>query len=332
MGSCVSMQQELDASEKYKDEDSHKPSTPNKTNSELCNVGFLKDEIPNWFPSQNAHKHISSQFTIKEKLGDGITASVYTILYRQTNSICALKRISRDDEFGRMQFTTEAQVLSKISHPSIIKYIDMLMDEKYYYLILEKCDYDLWSLMKKYKYLSETKCKRIIYGLLHGINYIHNKDLVHRDIKPENIVFSNETHVPKLIDFGDAEMAKPNKIYTEFVGTPPYMSPERLGKHNSIELKKSDLWSIGVLAYEMYCHQRCFKGDTQQKVFSNIICGNWNWNSNRMPSAQMKDFVSKCLDLNVDTRLSAQQALQHMWFDDKFITPESKQKIKLISC
>eukprot|EP01084_Bolivina_argentea_P019895 36992_1 len=201
---------------------------------------------------QNKTKQMGSCTSIippeSEKIGDGVSASVFTILYKKTNSICALKRISRTDKFGRMQFTTEAQCLSKISHPYIIKYIDMLMDDKYYYLILEKCDYNLWNLMAEKKHLSESECKRIIYALLSAIAHIHNKNLVHRDIKPENIVFTNKTHIPKLIDFGDAEMAKPNKIYTEFVGTPPYMSPERLGKHNSIELKKSDIWSIGVLA------------------------------------------------------------------------------------
>eukprot|EP01084_Bolivina_argentea_P086791 156836_1 len=267
----------------------------------------MKNEVPKWFPAS------SSTFTIKKKLGGGASGVVYSVLHKETNTMYALKRIRIDNKCSSIQFTTEARVLSRIKHPSIIKYINMFRDNKYYYLLLEKADYDLWGMMNPKKCLSEEQTKRIIYQLLESVVHIHKKNLVHRDIKPENIVFKD--NVPKLIDFGDAEMATPNKIYTELVGTPQYMSPERLQEHNAMELKKSDVWALAVVAYEMYSGKRCFDGNNQKHVFGQILCGDWKWNIDRIPSDEMKDFVEKCLCLDVEKRLSSAEALSHAWFN-----------------
>ena len=212
----------------------------------LSSDGYLNDQI--MVSSQNAHKDISKLFIKIEQIGTGCTGSIHSIKYLNNNKICAVKQIQKEDEFARMLFTTEARSLSKLKHASIIKYIDMLMDENYYYLITEKADYDLYHIMKQKGHISEKKTKKIMYGLFKAIYHIHKKNLVHRDLKPENIVFmSNDTNRPIIIDFGDAEMCKKGKTYNEFVGTPPYMSPERLGQHNADQLKKSDVWALVLL-------------------------------------------------------------------------------------
>ena len=251
------------------------------------------------------------------------------IIYRVTykNSNYAMKQISRDDEFARTLFITESRCLSKLKHSSIIEFVDMLMDKKYYYLIMEQCDYDLYHIMKRAGFISEKKTKKIVYGLLGAIYYLHSKNVAHRDLKPENIVFhDNNTNQPILIDFGDAEMCKKGKMYDEFVGTPPYMSPERLGEHNGEQLKKADIWALAVIAYEMYSGKRCFEGDTQKQVFSRILKGEWAWPKDRVPSQLMMDFINKCLNINSQQRISAKDALQHPWFAD--IIKEQQNKLK----
>ena len=126
---------------------------------------------------------------------------------------------TQNDQWGRMLFTTEARVLSKIRHKGIIRFVDMFFDEKYYYLVVDKADFDLYYVMKKKGHLSESKTRSISYSLLQALQYMHKKDLAHRDLKPENIVFkANDTDNPMLIDFGDAERARDDKTYTEFVG------------------------------------------------------------------------------------------------------------------
>ena len=160
---------------------------------------------------------------------------------------------------------------------------------------------------------------------------MHKKDLAHRDLKPENIVFkANDTNQPMLIDFGDAERARDDKTYTEFVGTPPYMSPERLDEHKGWQLKKADIWAVAVIAYEMYCGHRCFQGDSQKKVFGKILRGEWQWPSDRKPSQNMQDFISQCLNQDASLRPSAKEALSHTWFDKKRKEEEKQTKTKAI--
>merc|ERR1712228_739514 len=120
-------------------------------------------------------------------------------------------------------------------------------------------------------------------------------------------------------------IAKKGKIYTEFVGTPPYMSPERLGEYNCEQLKKSDIWAIGVIAYEMYSGKRCFEGDTQKQVFGKILRGEWSWKSERKPTDKMQDFIKQCLEMDTKKRLSADDALMHPWFADMNKKQECRQ-------
>eukprot|EP00484_Ammonia_sp_Unknown_P001542 CAMPEP_0197021756 /NCGR_PEP_ID=MMETSP1384-20130603/2690_1 /TAXON_ID=29189 /ORGANISM="Ammonia sp." /LENGTH=407 /DNA_ID=CAMNT_0042449661 /DNA_START=35 /DNA_END=1258 /DNA_ORIENTATION=+ len=267
-----------------------------------------------WFPRNHAHKAVRKLFKYRREIGEGCTGCIHEVEYQ--SQVCVMKRIEKGDEWGRMLFTTEARVLSKLRHAGIIQFIDMFMDDMYYYLLLEKADFDLAFVMKQKGHLSEGKTRRIVYALLKAVKYLHRKGLAHRDLKPENIVFvRSQTDCPRLIDFGDVDLAKDEKMYTEFVGTPPYMSPERLGEHNGYQLKKSDIWALGVIAYEMYTGERCFGGTTQKEVFGRIIGSKWSWPSGRTPSKTMQDFVRQCLNPDADQRLSAEQALQHEWFE-----------------
>ena len=285
----------------------------------LSQSRYLYD-IPHWFEKEKAHKDILKILKIHDRIGHGESGDVFNCTYKHKHY--AVKRTSKCDEFGSMTFTTEARSLSKLKHPSIIRYIDALMDEKYYYLVMEKAHYDLYYLMKRNGIMSEQDTKHIIYHILRGIAYMHKKKFVHRDIKPENIVFvtlPEENHVlqPLLIDFGDVAIVKEDKIYKEFVGTVPYMSPGRIGEHNAEQLMKSDVWAIACLAFEMVTGQRCFDGDTEQIIFGKILCGDWSWpNDQEKPSECMQSFVSQCLEMDVAQRLSAKDALQHEWFDD----------------
>eukprot|EP00484_Ammonia_sp_Unknown_P021015 CAMPEP_0197034044 /NCGR_PEP_ID=MMETSP1384-20130603/12265_1 /TAXON_ID=29189 /ORGANISM="Ammonia sp." /LENGTH=348 /DNA_ID=CAMNT_0042463919 /DNA_START=37 /DNA_END=1083 /DNA_ORIENTATION=+ len=291
-------------------------STETGSSSKLSEHGYLRDiPLGAWFPAKHAHRDIAKLFTKCEEIASGATGTVYCVKYQ--DKLYALKQISRDDQVGRMLFTTEARVLSSLKHPGIVQYIDMFADRHYYYLITQRADFNLYHVMQRKQYLSEKQTKRIIYELLGAVRHLHRKNLVHRDLKPENIVFrSEEPNKPLLIDFGDAEMAKAEKVYTEFVGTPGYMAPERLGKHTGAQLKKSDVWAIGVIAYEMYAGDRCFAGDSEQAVFRNIVHGEWQWPDGRLPSASMQHFVAKCLELDAQQRLSARDALLHAWFHD----------------
>eukprot|EP00484_Ammonia_sp_Unknown_P029931 CAMPEP_0197050804 /NCGR_PEP_ID=MMETSP1384-20130603/25621_1 /TAXON_ID=29189 /ORGANISM="Ammonia sp." /LENGTH=515 /DNA_ID=CAMNT_0042483263 /DNA_START=58 /DNA_END=1605 /DNA_ORIENTATION=+ len=285
----------------------------------LCSPGRLEvpESFQKWFPMQHAHRNVSQLFKYRKKLGNGVTGSVFEIEYK--SQICALKQIERNEECGRMLFTTECRVLSKLKHDGIITFIDMFYDEQYYYILLEKADYDLYQVMQRKGHLSESKTKKIIHSLLVAVSYLHGKNLAHRDLKPENIVFvASQSDHPRIIDFSDATIANDDRTYTEFVGTPSYMSPERLGEHNGSQLKKADIWAIGVIAFEMFTGQRCFAGDSQKEIFARVVRGEWSWPAHRTPSDAMQEFVEQCLCQETEQRLSANEALLHPWITTAF--------------
>eukprot|EP01083_Nonionella_stella_P051219 136009_1 len=303
-------------------------STISRSTMSHINVSkFLSDEadtqrelevpVPfkKWFPPLHGHTNIRDLFEFHREIHHSETSSIHEITYK--SQICVLKQIAKEHPRGRMLFETEAQVLSKLRHANIIGYIDMFFDEKYYYLLLEKAECDLFSVLKNKGRLSEEKTRGITYELLQALGHIHQRNLVHRDLKPENIVFisSKNTDHPLLIDFGDAEGAQKDKKYSEFVGTAPYMSPERLCEHHGWQLKKSDIFAIGAIAYEMYCGRRCFVGHSEKQVFSRVLSGEWSWPSDRIPSDEFKHFIEECLQHDAKDRPSAEHALRHPCFD-----------------
>ena len=94
------------------------------------------------------------------------------------------------------------------------------------------------------------------------------------------------------------------------------MAPERLGEHKGWQLKKSDIWAIAAIAYEMFVGERCFQGTNQREVFGNIMRGQWSWPGDKRPSKEMQDLISQCLSPDAKDRPSAADVLQHPWFAD----------------
>lgn len=162
----------------------------------------------------------------------------------------AVKRVNR-----RKNSSKEVSILQSLDHPNIVKLIDVIEDQDndYLYLILEYCDGgDLFSFVTQQK--TPICEEQVIYfskQIVSALRYIHQKRIVHRDLKPHNILISGGTTL-KLTDFGlskESTDEDDQQITQTHCGSPLYMSPEALrgGDYNS----KTDLWSLGVILYEM---------------------------------------------------------------------------------
>jgi len=241
--------------------------------------------------------------------------TIYAVTHQSTQ--CAVKQIDRSDRWMSKNVAAEVRVLSQLRHQGIIGFEGLFVDKKFYYVAMERADYDLKHLMTTSGSLDESRTKSITYALLQSLAYLHSENTVHRDLKPENIVFCGEN--PKIIDFGDAKRVTDDTSYTDFVGSPPYMAPERLREHKGWQLKRSDVWAIGVIAFEMLTGRRCFPGTSQQEVFEKITGNQWSWpqrNTDDMPSEEMQSFVAECLCMDPVARPSAEKALSHPWFSE----------------
>ena len=182
----------------------------------------------------------------------------------------ALKKISKirigmknvkDREYLTTTINREKKILKKmLEYENSLHFYLYYEDEEYYIFVLELCDTDLSKLLKDRKELPVPKFDSpeilcIMESLNEPLKYMHNNDLIHRDIKSENILIkyldsSKTKYIPKLSDFG-ASRQLDNGLATTKIGSQGYMSPEILIEDDEYT-DKSDLYSIGVMIYELY--------------------------------------------------------------------------------
>merc|ERR1719362_734011 len=120
----------------------------------------------------------------------------------------------------------------------------------------------------KKKSFSEEKAAEYIKSILSAVDYMHSLNIVHCDLKAQNILFYND--ILQIIDLGDSKIVNDKQKYSEFVGTIHYVAPEIIRPRTGEELKKSDLWSVGVIAYLLVCGQLPFTGESQSEILANI--------------------------------------------------------------
>jgi calcium-dependent protein kinase len=213
----------------------------------------------------------------------------------------------------------EINILKNLDHPNIIKVYEFYSSEKYVYIINELCTGgELFDKIVDVKHFSESVACNIMRQLLSAIAYCHEKGVIHRDLKPENILIESSEEKNKdffnikVIDFGTCEILKKKKL-TEQIGTSFYIAPEVLKNGYN---EKCDLWSCGVILYILLCGSPPFYGKNEKEIFKKILDGNFTfrhkiWNK---ISTEAKNLVLKLLQVNPTKRISAQEALEDVWF------------------
>jgi len=204
-------------------------------------------------------------------IGKGSFAQVYKGFDIETDKMVAIKiiDISELDDKLRSRSKDEITLLQKLDHPNIIKLFDFIETEEVWYVVLEYSgEGDLYELLKKkYNILEEEEAQGYISQLAQGLKYLRQKNISHRDLKPHNILLKEG--VIKIIDFNFARTLEDNDMAMTLCGSPLYMAPEILGRNNYTS--KSDLWSVGIILYEMVYGINPFKDITNVLDLCSVI-------------------------------------------------------------
>ena len=210
------------------------------------------------------NKIICNRYKILDHLGTGGMATVWlgydTILDRQV----AIKtfKIDANDEDAVKRFNREAKAVTSLSHPNIVSIYDVENEGEFYYLILEYVEgMTLKDYMIKNPRIPIETIVHIAKQIAEGLSHAHQNGIIHRDIKPQNILM-NENLTCKITDFGiaraygDTTLTQTNQM----LGTVYYLSPEQA--RGNVATAQSDIYSLGILIFEMITGQIPFKGES----------------------------------------------------------------------
>lgn len=248
------------------------------------------------------------QYRIVSKIGEGGMGTVW-LADHPSRGLFAIKalapELSGNREY-RERFYDEARILFSLQHSNIVQPYSLLEQDDQLFLVMEYVDgTDLHTLIKQEGPLDEKKALKLFKDALIGLNFAHSRGIIHRDIKPSNILVSKD-YQAKIMDFGIAIAPDGKRLTrTGFVlGTAHYMSPEQITHPRQID-HRSDVYSMGIVLYEMLTGQVPFDGDCDYKIYKKHV-------EEKPPdisaivniSPTLRNIILKALEKNPDDRFA----------------------------
>eukprot|EP00892_Ulva_mutabilis_P006893 jgi/Ulvmu1/4576/UM002_0304.1 len=284
-----------------------------------------------YVPADDTSRYYSvGDWELLSVLGKGSFATVYRARHARTGHLAAIKAIGADkitQDKILQSLQSEINILRSVVHPNIVKLLDYERREHdpegrravTHYLVLEYCDGgDLADFLEARKRtgsrgLDEDTTRRLLRMLAMGLREMHSRNIVHRDLKPGNILLASQgAHVAvKIADFGFARALEPARLAHTLCGSPLYMAPEVLSEQQYDS--RSDLWSVGVMMFEMLVGHVPFSGNNivhlKKVIDSNEAFLPFDRRDQLSPACQ--DLVKRLLQKDPNRRLSFEAFFTH---------------------
>ncbi len=207
------------------------------------------------------------EYKLLKLLGEGGMGSVYLAREEPTERAVAIKilhpQLIANPQF-KERFLREAKVLSQLNHPNISGLLTLFEEDNKLCTVMQYIEGEtIKSMIKRRGPIPETEVRNILLQILDAVDYAHQKEIIHRDIKPSNILIDSQNKV-SLLDFGIAKIVEDVELTKtgSMLGTLYYMSPEQIKGEKDIDLR-TDIYSIGVTAYEMLAGRLPFETVTE---------------------------------------------------------------------
>ncbi|TVU15955.1 hypothetical protein EJB05_39500 [Eragrostis curvula] len=248
-------------------------------------------------------------YHIIELVGEGSFGKVYKGRRKHTRQTVAIKFILKHGNTDKdiHNLRQEIEILRKLKHKNIIEMIDTFETPQEFCVVTEFAQGELFEVLKDDKCLPEDQVQAIAKQLVEALYYLHSNRIIHRDMKPQNILIGKGS-VVKLCDFGFARAMSANTVVLRSIkGTPLYMAPELVREQPYNHTV--DLWSLGVILYELFVGQPPFYTNSVYALIRHIVKDPVKYPDNM--SSNFKSFLKGLLNKVPQSRLTWPALLEH---------------------
>ena len=255
---------------------------------------------------------IAGRYEVEEKIGTGGMSDVYKAKDHTLGRSVAIKVLKPEfceDMNFVTKFRTEAQSAAGLEHPNIVNIYDVGSQDGFYYIIMEYVQgITLKKYIEKKGRLNYKETLSIAIQVGRGIQAAHAKNIIHRDIKPQNIIISNDGKV-KVTDFGIARAVSEHTIHSDVMGSVHYASPEQA--RNGYVSNRSDIYSLGIVMYEMVTGRVPYDGDSTVAVAIKHLQDEMVPPSEYAPDVpiSLEKIILKCTQKSADRRYDSMESL-----------------------
>ena len=246
-----------------------------------------------------------------EQIGKGAYSTVYKAYHNDLSKIFAVKEINISIHKKNIErFREEIFLMNKLNHQNILKLYETIEDDNYIYLILEYCENgDLKNFLNK-RPMKEKNVRKFMKQIVSGLQYLNNKNVYHRDLKPQNILLTKDYTI-KISDFGLAKTCESDTLLDTICGSPMYMAPEIM-KYKKYDTK-ADLWSLGVIFYQMLTGKTPYTARSHSELMSNIENQEIIFPKYICVTKEGLDLLLKLLQKKSDERMTWDELFKHEW-------------------
>jgi len=260
---------------------------------------------------------VEDKYTMKDVLGTGAFSQVRLAESKDSpGNLYAIKVIDKKALKGKEDsLENEIRVLRRLDHANVVKLLEAYESKASVYLVMQLVTGgELFDRIVEKGSYTEKDAADLIKQVLSAVAYMHSEGVVHRDLKPENLLYHSSDEDSKIMisDFGLSKM-EDSGIMATACGTPGYVAPEVLAQKPYG--KSVDVWSIGVISYILLCGYPPFYDENDANLFAQILKGEFEFDSPYWDeiSNDAKEFIRQLMCVDVDKRLSCEEALQHAW-------------------